>query len=217
MSHSDNSLIADNVIIKTSSLSEAVKQVEKCRLCEPDLPLGPRPVVQLEESATILIVGQAPGRRVHETGIPWNDPSGDRLRAWLALSREQFYDPARIAIMPMGFCYPGTGPSGDLPPRKECAAQWHQPLLERLPQIKLTLLIGQYAQKYYLRELERTLGLKTSKPLSLTQRVQQWREYLPQYLPLPHPSPRNQIWLKKNAWFIEEVVPALRSRVQSLY
>jgi uracil-DNA glycosylase len=164
----------------------------------------------MSSTAKILIVGQAPGRRVHETGIPWNDPSGDRLRQWLDISREAFYDQSKIAIMPMGFCYPGTGKSGDLPPRKECAKEWHQPLLEQLPKIELILLIGQYAQKHYLQHY---CG---NNNLSLTKRVQQWREYLPEYLPLPHPSPRNQLWLKKNSWFTEEVVPHLQKITRRL-
>ena len=187
-------------LISTLSLDEMLEDVKTCRLCEAHLPHGPRPVVYMASTAKVLIIGQAPGRRVHETGIPWNDPSGDRLRQWLNVSREEFYDKSKIAIMPMGFCYPGTGKSGDFPPRKECAPQWHQNLLNHLPQIELTLLIGQYAQQYYLND----------KRLSLTDRVKQWNDYLPHYLPLPHPSPRNQLWLKKNSWFSEEVVPELQ-------
>lgn len=195
-----------NQLITSTSLDHLVDEVEACQICEAHLPFGPRPVVQLAPSATLLIVGQAPGRRVHETGIPWNDPSEDRLRQWLQLPREQFYDAAKVAIMPMGFCYPGTGKSGDLAPRKECAQHWHQRILDSLPNIKLTLLIGQYAQKYYLGDAK----------LSLTERVKNWHNYLPECLPLPHPSPRNQIWLKKNPWFDKEVVPALRKQMEKL-
>jgi uracil-DNA glycosylase len=151
-----------------------------------------------------LIVGQAPGTRVHETGIPWNDPSGDRLRDWLRLDREQFYDERKLAIVPMGFCYPGRGRSGDLPPRPECAKAWHDELLEHLPRIALTLLVGQYALARYLGERRRE---------NLTETVRAWKEYRPTYLPLPHPSPRNNIWLKKNPWFEDQVVPYLRRRV----
>jgi uracil-DNA glycosylase len=191
-------------------LVDLLSQVSGCTICEAHLPLGPRPVVHMESSAKILIIGQAPGRRVHESGIPWNDPSGDRLRQWLNLSSEQFYDKSKIAIMPMGLCYPGSGKSGDLPPRKECAKQWHSPLLDQLTKIELILLIGQYAQQYYLQDFD------NNKKLTLTTRVKQWREYLPRYLPLPHPSPRNQLWVKKNPWFIEEVIPELQNKVHKL-
>ncbi len=198
-------------LIASTKLDHLLTEVKACAVCEAHLPHGPRPVVHMATTARLLIIGQAPGRRVHESGIPWNDPSGDRLRQWLNISREQFYDQSKIAIMPMGFCYPGTGKSGDLPPRKECAELWHQPLLEYLPNVELTLLIGQYAQKYYLKAQE-----KGSKSLSLTQRVKQWQHYMPDYLPLPHPSPRNQLWMKKNEWFADEVVPALQERTQTL-
>lgn len=151
-----------------------------------------------------MIVGQAPGTRVHETGIPWNDPSGDRLREWMTLGREAFYDESRFAIVPMGFCYPGRGRSGDLPPRPECAAAWRDPLHAALPGIELTLLIGQYAQAWYLGRRRRR---------TLTETVRAWRDYAPAYLPLPHPSPRNTAWLKRNDWFAAEVLPALRRRL----
>ena len=192
-----------NTAIPVQNLSALLTDVSHCRLCDAHLPMGPRPVVQLAARARVLIVGQAPGRRVHETGIPWNDPSGDRLRQWLGVDREQFYDASRFAIMPMGFCYPGTGKSGDLPPRKECAPTWHTQLLDQLPDIELILLIGQYAQQYYLPD----------RALSLTARVRQWQQYLPRYLPLPHPSPRNQLWLKKNPWFTETVIPQLQAAI----
>ncbi|WMC09969.1 uracil-DNA glycosylase family protein [Oceanimonas pelagia] len=181
-------------------------EVRACRLCEAHLPLGPRPVVQLGERARILIIGQAPGTRVHETGIPWNDASGDTLRRWLALDRTVFYDPEQVAIMPMGFCYPGRGKSGDLPPRPECAPAWHARILAALPDIRLTLLIGQYAQRYYLGQRYPTL----------TETVRHWREFTPERLPLPHPSPRNRYWLTKNPWFEREELPALRARVHEV-
>jgi len=184
-------------------LEQLLKEVRACRACEPKLPLGANPVIQASSTAKILIIGQAPGTRVHETSIPWNDPSGNRLRAWLQLDKNTFYDASKVAIMPMGLCYPGKGKSGDLPPRKECAPLWHQRVLEQLPNIGMTLLIGQYAQNYYLPD----------KPNTLTETVQQWQRWAPSYLPLPHPSPRNTLWLKKNPWFEAEVVPFIRSYV----
>ncbi|ASA55980.1 uracil-DNA glycosylase family protein [Vibrio gazogenes] len=183
-----------------------LQQISQCRLCEPELPLGANPVIRAHRDARILIVGQAPGIRVHQTSIPWNDPSGDRLRAWLNIERETFYDARQIAIMPMGLCYPGKGRSGDLPPRKECAPQWHQRVLDELPNIALTLLIGQYAQNYYL----------PNKPKTLTETVQNWSHWLPDAVPLPHPSPRNTLWLKKHPWFESDVVPFIRNRVHEL-
>lgn len=187
-----------------NDFAQLLAQVRACQLCQAHLPLGPRPVVQMAPQARIMIIGQAPGTRVHATGIPWNDPSGDTLRSWLQVSREQFYDPELFAIMPMGFCYPGRGKSGDLPPRPECAPTWHQQLLEQLPNIELTLLIGQYAQRYYLKKRYRTL----------TETVYHWRDVGPALFPLPHPSPRNRYWLSKNPWFEQETVPALRRRMQ---
>ncbi|WP_183410965.1 uracil-DNA glycosylase family protein [Litorivivens lipolytica] len=185
-------------------LAKLLAEVRACNLCEAQLPLGPNPVVRASTTARLLIVGQAPGTRVHNTGIPWNDPSGDRLRDWLGWSREQFYDESLAAIVPMGFCYPGKGKSGDLPPRPECAPAWHDKLLALMPQIELVLLVGQYAQKYYL---------DAPRP-TLTETVRQYADYGPRFLPLPHPSPRNQLWLKRNPWFEREVVPALRERVK---
>ncbi len=164
-------------------------------------------MLRASAGARVLIVGQAPGTRVHETGIPWNDPSGDRLRQWMALDRESFYDESRFAIVPMGFCYPGRGSSGDLPPRPECAEAWREPLHAALPGIELTLLIGQYAQAWYLGKRRRR---------TLTETVRAWRDYAPDYLPLPHPSPRNIGWLKRNDWFADEVVPALRRRLDEI-
>ena len=157
--------------------------------------------------ARLLIVGQAPGRRVHETGIPWNDPSGDNLRAWLGMDRAAFYDTSRIAIIPAGLCYPGTGKGGDLPPRPECAPLWHPRFRAALPGIRLTLLVGAFAQKFYLRD---------QRKATLAATVRSFREYLPEFFPLPHPSPRNKLWMKRNPWFAREVIPALRRRVRAL-
>jgi uracil-DNA glycosylase len=185
------------------SLRKLLVEIEKCRTCEHVLPYAPRPVVRAHAAAPILIAGQAPGLRVHETGIPWNDPSGDRLRRWLGIGREEFYNPRLFAIVPMGFCYPGRGRSGDLPPRPECARQWLAPVLEHLSRRQLTLVIGQYAQRYYLGK-----GRKSSA----TETIRAWREYLPDFLPLPHPSGRNNGWLKKNPWFETDFLPELRRR-----
>lgn len=185
------------------ALAALLAQIRQCELCQAHLPLGPRPVIQASSEARLMIVGQAPGTRVHDTGIPWNDPSGDRLRRWLDLDRDTFYDPSRIAIMPMGLCYPGKGKSGDLPPRPECAPQWHGQVWPLLPNIGMTLLVGQYAQNYYLSD----------KPKTLTDTVKAWRRWAPTYLPLPHPSPRNTLWLKKNPWFETDVVPYIRDYV----
>ncbi|MGL0939955.1 uracil-DNA glycosylase family protein [Vibrio vulnificus] len=184
-------------------LEPLLTQIRACQVCASALPLGANPVVQAHSEAKILIIGQAPGTKVHHTSIPWNDASGNRLRAWLDIEKQTFYDPKQIAIMPMGFCYPGRGQSGDLPPRKECAPLWHEALLKHLPNIELTLLIGQYAQNRYL----------SNKPKTLTETVQNWQAWLPDYLPLPHPSPRNTLWLRKNPWFEEQTVPYLRQQV----
>ncbi|EGQ7758462.1 uracil-DNA glycosylase family protein [Vibrio vulnificus] len=184
-------------------LDQLLTQIRACQVCASALPLGANPVVQAHSEAKILIIGQAPGTKVHHTSIPWNDASGNRLRAWLDIEKQTFYDPKQIAIMPMGFCYPGQGQSGDLPPRKECAPLWHEALLKHLPNIELTLLIGQYAQNRYL----------SNKPKTLTETVQNWQAWLPDYLPLPHPSPRNTLWLRKNPWFEEQTVPYLRQQV----
>lgn len=184
----------------SEQFSQLIESVRQCRICEKSLPLAPRPVLQVHPRAKILIAGQAPGRRVHESGIPFDDPSGDRLREWLGVTKEVFYDETKIAILPMGFCYPGTGKSGDLPPRPECAETWRHRLLDSLPQIKLTLVIGQYAQRWHL----------THKHGNLTDAVRAWQEYGPNIIPLPHPSPRNNIWLKKNPWFSESLLPSLK-------
>lgn len=183
------------------------EQARACTVCAAHLPHVPRPVLRVSSTARLLIVGQAPGRRVHETGIPWNDASGDRLRQWLGVTREVFYDVTRIAILPTGLCYPGTVNGSDLPPRPECAPLWHPPLRAAMPRIELTLLIGAYAQAY-------SLGEKRGR--TLTDTVAAWRDYAPAFLPLPHPSPRNQRWLRRNPWFDAEVIPALRERVGSL-
>jgi uracil-DNA glycosylase len=188
-------------------LAALLARVRACRLCEPQLPLGPRPVLRADVRARVLIVGQAPGTRVHATGIPWNDPSGDRLRDWLQVDRDTFYDVHRFAIIPAGLCYPGRGRSGDLPPRPECAPRWHPPLRALLPRIALTLLVGQYAQAYYLG---------TRRKQTLTETVHAWREYLPEFLPLPHPSPRNTRWLRVNPWFARDVLPHLSAGVHEL-
>lgn len=187
-------------------MDKLLSEIRACQACAAQLPLGPRPVLRADRRARLLIVGQAPGTKVHASGIPWNDPSGDRLRQWLAMDRATFYDERRIAIMPMGFCYPGKGGSGDLPPRPECAPLWHQRLLALMPRIELVLLVGQYAQHHYL----------DCAGQSLTDTVRAWSRYGPRYLPLPHPSPRNQLWLKRNPWFEREVVPELRRQVAAL-
>ncbi|HRQ66021.1 MAG TPA: uracil-DNA glycosylase family protein [Xanthomonadaceae bacterium] len=186
------------------SLASLLTDIRACRLCEAHLPLGPKPFLLVSQTARLLIVGQAPGTRVHETGIPWNDPSGDRLRAWLQMDRDTFYDERHIAIVPVGLCYPGRGRSGDLPPRPECAPTWFPRLMPHLRDVRLTLLIGQYAQAYHLGKARRP---------SLTDTVREFENYLPHHFPLPHPSPRNQLWLKRNPWFEARVLPALRREV----
>jgi uracil-DNA glycosylase len=184
-----------------------LREIRSCRICAAHLPLGPRPVLQAHPRARILVVGQAPGRRVHETGLPFNDPSGERLRDWMGVDRATFYDARRVALVPMGFCFPGTGTSGDLPPRLECAANWRQRLLATLPGIGLTLLLGQYAHDWHLGEASRR---------RLTDNVRAWRETWPEIVPMPHPSPRNNLWLRRNEWFEREVVPRLRRRVRDV-
>ena len=185
---------------------QLLARIRACRICEAHLPLGPRPVVQASLHARLLIVSQAPGRKVHATGIPFNDPSGERLRDWLGIDKTVFYDAEQIAIVPMGFCFPGSGKGGDLPPRPECAPQWHPLLLPRMKQVQLTLAIGQYAQAGLL-------GAARGKTLTAT--VQDWRTHLHArgILPLPHPSPRNRLWLARNPWFEVELLPELKRRV----
>ncbi len=186
-----------------ASIAPLLAKVRACTLCAPHLPLGPRPVLQLHPKARILIAGQAPGRKVHDSGVPFNDLSGNRLREWLGVTRDVFYDEEQIALVPMGFCYPGTGNSGDLPPRPECAPAWRAKLLARLRDLQLTLALGEYAQAYHFAGEGRTL----------TERVKSWRSYWPHRLALPHPSPRNNLWLRRNPWFEREVLPVLRQRV----
>ncbi len=187
-------------------MESLLKEIRSCTICP--LENGHRPILQASAKSRILLIGQAPGRKVHETGIPWDDPSGRNLRKWLGVSEEQFYDPDIFALVPMGFCYPGHSAGAkpsDLPPRPECAPKWHDLLLEQMPEIQLTLLFGQYAQKRYLGDRMKD---------SLTETVQNYQEYLPDFLAMPHPSPRNGIWLKKNPWFEEEVLPELKQRIR---
>lgn len=184
-----------------------LRNIQACDVCKAHLALGPRPVVTAHPKAKIVIIGQAPGTKVHHSGIPWDDASGKQLRKWLAISNEDFYDEQKIAIIPMGFCYPGKGKSGDLPPRPECATLWHQKLFTLMPNLELSILIGQYAQKYYLKE-------KAKK--TLTETVSLYHEYLPTHFPLPHPSPRNRFWLTKNPWFEDQVVPVLQQKIKQV-
>ena len=187
-------------------LDGLLQAARACTLCADHLPLGPRPVLQAHANARILIAGQAPGRKVHASGVPFDDASGERLRGWLGVTRETFYDPQHFAILPMGFCYPGTGKSGDLPPRPECAAAWREPLLAGMARLQLTLVLGQYALAYHL----------PGHAGSLTTAVQDWRSHWPRAMPLPHPSPRNNGWLKHNPWFEVQLLPVLRTRVAEI-
>ncbi len=189
-----------------NELKQLIEGMRGCSVCE-GLPLGPKPIFQLGGSARILIVGQAPGRVTHHKGVPFDDPSGERLRAWLGVTRVEFYDPDKFAIFPMGLCYPGTGKGGDLPPRPECAAHWRRPVLAAMPKIELTITLGKYAHDWHL-------GDRQGKTLSET--VANWRAFWPYILPLPHPSPRNIAWFKRNAWFEGEILPELRERVARL-
>lgn len=190
--------------VETKVLYEEIKC---CTVCKSQLPAGVNPVLTIDDCSKILIIGQAPGMKVHLSGIPWDDQSGKELRNWLGVTADVFYDPKNFAIMPMGFCYPGKGRSGDLPPRIECAPIWHERVLAQLQNVQLTLLIGQYAQSYYLR------GRKYK---TLTETVRNYQCYLPAYFPLPHPSPRNFIWMSKNNWFKEEAVSVLQERVKQV-
>lgn len=191
--------------ILTSDLQSLLNDVRACDLCKTSIP-APNPVLRAKSSARLLVVGQAPGTRVHASGIPWNDASGKRLRQWMGLSDEEFYDDSLLAIVPMGFCYPGKGKSGDLPPRPECAPRWHAAILECLPNIQCSLLIGQYAQNYYLPSNYKTL----------TERVRDWQQFAPRHFVLPHPSPRNQMWLRRNPWFEQGAVPRLQQTVRAI-
>ncbi len=190
-----------------ATLQALVEELRGCTVCAAHLPLGPRPVVQIQRAARILIAGQAPGRKVHASGVPFDDASGERLRLWLGVRRDVFYDATRIAILPMGFCFPGAARSGDLPPRTECAPLWRQRLLDQMPHVELTLVIGDCAQRWHLP------GAKAG---NVTDTVAGWRALWPAVLPMPHPSPRNNIWLKINPWFVADVVPALQARVSAL-
>jgi len=190
------------------TLDELLVRIRNCDVCKADLPLGPRPVVRASLTSKILIIGQAPGTKVHETGVPWDDPSGDRLREWLNLGAEDFYDETRIAIMPTGFCYPGRDPKGgDSPPRPECAPLWHGPLQLHLKNVRLTLLVGMHAQAYHLGKARRR---------TMTETVRAWRDYGPDILPTPHPSWRTTGWMTKNPWFEAEILPDLQARVAEL-
>jgi uracil-DNA glycosylase len=192
--------------LSEAAVARLLADVRACTICAPYLPLGPRPIVQLDRRARLLIVAQAPGRRVHESGRPFTDPSGDRLRAWMGVTTDEFYDPAQVAIMGVGLCFPGTGPSGDLPPRPECAPTWHQKLLAALSRVELTLLVGQYAISTDLPDAGR----------SMTDSVMAWRDSWPEVVPLPHPSWRNTGWINRHPWFEAELVPALQHRVRSI-
>jgi len=191
-----------------SDLRSLLTEIRACTVCSEHLPLGPRPVLSVASNARVAIIGQAPGTKVHESGVPWQDASGDHLREWLGVDSAEFLDPNRFAILPMGFCYPGKKKGGDAPPRPECAPLWHPPLIESLPNLTLTLLIGQYAQAHYL-------GKRRKR--TLTETVRAFEEYGPRLFPLPHPSWRSKIWMKKNPWFAADALPALRARVEALF
>lgn len=181
-----------------------LSEIRSCSVCKQHLPLGPRPIVAAHKNSKILIIGHAPGTKVHASGIPWDDQSGKQLRKWMGITNEQFYDETMVAQMPMGFCYPGKGKTGDMPPRPECAPLWHDKLLKQLPNIELTILIGQYSQKRYLGNIMEK---------NLTETVRNYQKYLPKYFVIPHPSPRNRFWLTKNPWFEKEVQPNLEERI----
>ena len=181
-------------------------RIAACDICVPHLPLGPRPVVQFSSTSSVVIIGQAPGTKVHESGVPWDDNSGVHLREWLQIDHSTFYDVRHVAIVPMGFCYPGKSSGGDAPPRPECAPQWHAKVLSELPKSRLTILCGQYAQRHYLGQLMKR---------NLTETVRAFEQYMPSFIPLPHPSWRSKIWMKKNPWFEDRVLPVLRSTVAS--
>ncbi|NPD47307.1 MULTISPECIES: uracil-DNA glycosylase family protein [unclassified Lentimicrobium] len=185
-------------------MEELKRKISECKVCKSNLPLGPRPIITAHPKSKVIIIGQAPGIAVHNTGIPWDDKSGKNLRNWLGIEDHIFYDEEKIALIPMGFCYPGRGKSGDIPPRKECAPLWHEDLLSHLTEVKLVILIGKYAQDYYLKGLAKR---------NLTETVMHFEEYLPKYFVLPHPSPRNNLWQAKNPWFAEEVLPALKTEI----
>lgn len=186
-------------------MHKLLKEIRQCTICKEKLPLDPRPILNFSAKSKILIVGQAPGIKAHESNTPWNDASGERLRTWLSVSKEQFYNKDLFAIVPMGFCYPGKGKSGDLPPRPECSKAWMNLILAQLKNIELTVLVGTYAQTYFL-----------GSDQDLTENVSSWAKVLPIYFPLPHPSPRNNIWIKKNPWFEKKVLPELKTKVSNI-
>ena len=188
-------------------MKKLIQEISVCTICVPHLELGPRPIVSVAIESRIIIIGQAPGTVVHKSGVPWDDKSGENLRNWMGIDKTDFYDTKKIAIIPMGFCYPGKGKSGDLPPRKECAPHWHNALLSKMKDVKLVLLIGKYAQDYYLKQ-------KVEK--NLTETIKNYAQYLPKYFVLPHPSPRNNIWQAKNSWFKKEVIPDLQKTVNEI-
>lgn len=192
---------------KNNLVNTTLAKVSHCNECAKHLPLGPRPILQIHSNAKILIVGQAPGLKVHNSGVPFDDQSGDRLRDWMGIDKQVFYDAKKIAILPMAFCYPGRGKGGDLPPRPECAKKWRKDILNLMPNIQTTLVIGQYALNWHLRD---------TKKKNLTETVRAWEEYWPALLPLPHPSPRNNIWFKKNDWFSLEILPELKKTIVSI-
>ena len=193
--------------VPKNELDRLMADIRACTICQDHLPLGPHPILQVAGSAKILIAGQAPGKKVHESGVPFDDQSGERLRSWLGLTSEQFYDAKKVAILPMGFCYPGAGVSGDAPPRPECAKEWREKVLNHLSKVGLVLVIGKYALDYHLADKQKE---------NLTETVKAWREYWPNQVPMPHPSPRNNIWLRKNPWFEKEVIPSIQARVKDL-
>lgn len=188
-------------------MRQVLEEIRKCTYCQEKLPLKPNPLLTASSNARIMIVGQAPGIKAHESGQPWNDASGKRLREWLGISEETFYDPEQIALVPMGLCYPGKGKNGDLPPRSVCAPLWHEKLVQAMQNIALTVLVGKYAQQYYLRDKMKR---------NLTETVINFREYIPLYFPIVHPSPNSRFWLRQNPWFIEEVVPVLQKEVKGV-
>jgi uracil-DNA glycosylase len=196
--------IASHTDMKPTAMDTLLRDIRACTACAPMLPHAPRPVLAASTEARILIIGQAPGARVHASGVPWSDASGARLRSWLDVDDATFYDTSKFAVVPMAFCFPGRGASGDLPPRPECAALWHRPLLAQMQSVRLTLLVGQYAQRFALGD---AFGP------TLTDTLMRWREFGPQIVPLPHPSPRNVAWFKRNPWFEGDVLPTLRERV----
>jgi len=193
--------------MSNNTVDTLLSEIKRCQICASELALGPRPVVSFHQDSKIVIIGQAPGSIVHKTGIPWDDMSGKNLRQWMGVDSDTFYDNKKLAIVPMGFCYPGKGKSGDLPPRIECAPEWHVQILQTLKSVELVLLIGKYAQDYYLKDRAER---------NLTETVRAYNNYLPRYFVLPHPSPRNNIWMKKNEWFAKDVLPTLKNTVEKI-